>query len=357
MEPPIPVTVVTGFLGAGKTTLIRHLLSEARGLRLALIVNEFGDLGVDGESLRGCGVESCADEDIVELSNGCLCCTVAEDFVPTLEALLAREAPPDHIVVETSGLALPQPLLRAFAWPALRGRVTVDGVVAVVDAPALAEGRFAHDPEAVERQRRLDDGLDHDTPLADLFEDQIAAADLVVVNKIDLLPPAEAEALAVRLGREARLGVSVLPAREGRLPLAVLLGRSMAAESDPAREALHHHHHDDEEEDHHEDHGHDAFESFVVERGPVADPAAFARALAEAIREHGVLRAKGFARVPGRPMRLAVQAVGPRVDHRFDRPLTGDDPEGARLVVIGRRGMDRAAIASALAEAFEATTG
>lgn len=345
----IPVTIVTGFLGAGKTTLIRHLLSQAGGMRLALVINEFGDLGIDGETLRGCGDDACAPGDIVELSNGCLCCTVAEDFVPTIEALLARPEPPRHIVIETSGLALPQPLLRAFAWPAIRGRVTVDGVIAVLDAPAVAEGRFAHDPEALDAQRAADPTLDHATPLAELYEDQVACADLLVLNKSDLLGEGEAEALAARLKAQARPGTAVLTAREGRLPLAVLLGRGMAAEDDAGREAVHHHHDEDEDEDHHDDHGHDAFESFVLERAPIADPRAFAEALSGVMRAHGVLRAKGFARVAGRPMRLAIQAVGPRVAHHFDRPLTAADPEGARLVVIGRRGLDRAAIEAALA--------
>ena len=113
----IPATIVTGFLGAGKTTLIRHLLENAGGRRLALIINEFGDVGVDGEILRACGIESCPEENIVELANGCLCCTVADDFVPAIEALLARAAPPEHIIIETSGLALPKPLVKAFDWP------------------------------------------------------------------------------------------------------------------------------------------------------------------------------------------------------------------------------------------------
>ena len=113
----IPATVVTGFLGAGKTTLIRHLLETANGKRLALIINEFGDIGVDGEVLKACRSETCGEEDIVELANGCICCTVADDFVPTIETLLARDPQPDHIVIETSGLALPKPLVRAFAWP------------------------------------------------------------------------------------------------------------------------------------------------------------------------------------------------------------------------------------------------
>ncbi len=149
IAPRIPVTVITGFLGAGKTSLIRHLLETANGRRLALIINEFGDLGVDGEILKGCGIESCGEDDIVELANGCLCCTVADDFVPAIEALIERPQPPDHIVIETSGLALPKPLVRAFNWPEIRTRVTVDGVIAVIDALAVSEGRFADDPEAV----------------------------------------------------------------------------------------------------------------------------------------------------------------------------------------------------------------
>ena len=141
----IPVTIVTGFLGAGKTTLIRHVLANARGRRLALVINEFGDVGVDGEILKNCGVESCPEDNIVELANGCLCCTVADDFLPAIEGLLSREPRPDHIIIETSGLALPKPLVKAFDWPDIRARLTVDGVIAVVDSAAVADGRFADD--------------------------------------------------------------------------------------------------------------------------------------------------------------------------------------------------------------------
>ncbi|MDP9096779.1 MAG: cobalamin biosynthesis protein CobW, partial [Pseudomonadota bacterium] len=187
----IPATIVTGFLGAGKTTLVRQLLMNAGGRRIAVIVNEFGELGIDGEVLRACGIEGCDDEDIVELSNGCLCCTVAEDFIPTMQALLDRPNPPEHIVIETSGLALPKPLLKAFNWPGISSRVTVDGVIALVDAPAVAAGRFADDPAEVARQRAADPSLDHDNPLAEVFEDQLGAADLVVLNKANLLSESE----------------------------------------------------------------------------------------------------------------------------------------------------------------------
>ncbi len=345
MARKIPATVITGFLGSGKTTLIRHLLANAGGRRIALIINEFGDLGVDGEILKGCGDAACTEDDIMELSNGCICCTVAEDFIPTMQKLLERPEPPEHIIIETSGLALPQPLVNAFNWPEISTRVTVDGVVTVVDGRAAADGQFAHDLAAVEAQRAADDTLDHETPLSELFEDQLAAADMIVVNKTDLLSPAEAETLAARLAGGARPGVQVVQTSMGRLPTEVLLGIEARAESDMAnRHAPHHHHHD--HDDHH--HDHDDFESFAVVRGEIADPAAFAERLAEVIRAHSILRLKGFAAVSGKPMRLTLQAVGPRVDSYFDRPFTHDEPRETRLVVIGHTGLDRAAISAAL---------
>ena len=343
MVKKIPATIITGFLGAGKTTLIRHMLQNAQGRRIALIINEFGDLGVDGDILKGCGDETCREEDVMELSNGCICCTVADDFIPTMEKLLAREDKPDHIVIETSGLALPQPLVRAFNWPGISTQVTVDGVVTVVDGKAVTEGRFAHSVEAVDEQRKLDENLDHETPLSELFEDQVACADMIVVNKADLLDMAQADALVVSLRSSARDGVQVVKTSMGKLPVDVLLGQGIGAEADLAsRHELHHHHHEDEHE-----HDHDAFESFVVNLGEISDAKQFADQTSEIIRTHNVLRLKGFAAVAGKPMRLTLQAVGPRVDTYFDQPF-GAAPRITRLVVIGQAGLDRMAIESAL---------
>lgn len=361
MSAKIPTTVVTGFLGAGKTTLIRHILQNAQGKRIALIINEFGDLGVDGDILRGCGIETCSENDIIELSNGCICCTVADDFIPTMEKLLARDPRPDHIVIETSGLALPQPLVRAFNWPGISTRVTVDGVITVVDGKAVTEGRFAHDVDAVDAQRAKDANLDHETPLSELYEDQIACADMIVVNKTDLLDAAEIDTLLARIKGEARSGVQVVRATMGALPVDVLLGQGIGAETDmEARHELHHHHDDEHEHEHdddhhgedhhhaaHHDHGHDDFESFVVTRPEIADAKAFADQVAGVIRTHDILRLKGFAAVTGKPMRLTIQAVGPRVDTHFDQPF-GSAPRLTRLVVIGEAGLDRSAIEAAL---------
>jgi len=347
MVMKFPATIITGFLGAGKTTLIRHMLQNAQGRRIALIINEFGDLGVDGDILKGCGDETCREEDVMELSNGCICCTVADDFIPTMEKLLAREDKPDHIVIETSGLALPQPLVRAFNWPGISTQVTVDGVVTVVDGKAVTEGRFAHSVAAVDAQRKLDENLDHETPLSELFEDQIACADMIVVNKTDLLEVAEAEALVDTLRESSRDGVQVVTTAMGKLPVDVLLGQGIGAEGDlEARHELHHHHHD-HDEDHGDDHDHDAFESFVVTLGEIADTKAFSDQVSAIIGEHDILRLKGFAAVSGKPMRLILQAVGPRVETYFDQPF-GDIERATRLVVIGQAGLDHAAIETAL---------
>ena len=336
----VPATVITGFLGAGKTSLVRHLLAHAEGRRLAVIVNEFGELGIDRELLLGCGDAACGDGDIVELSNGCLCCTVAEDFVPTLSCLLDREQPPEHILIETSGLALPKPLVQAFAWPEIRTRATVDGVLTVVDGAAVAAGLFAADLDAVARQRAADPALAHDNPLEEVFGDQLACADLVVLNKTDLIDAVPLAALRREIEVQLRPGVKLVGTCEGRLPPWVALGLAAAVEDDLAsRPSVH------ELEDGHD---HDDFESFVVTRGGVEDERAFLARLQAAIGLHDVLRVKGFVDLPGRDRRQVIQAVGDRVQHHFDRPWHSGEKRETRLVVIGRKGLDRGAITAAL---------
>jgi cobalamin biosynthesis protein CobW len=336
----IPATIVTGFLGAGKTSLVRHLLSAASGHRLAVIVNEFGELGIDRELMLGCGDAACSDDDIVELANGCLCCTVADDFLPTLTRLVERAEPPGHIVVETSGLALPKPLVQAFAWPEIRTRMTVDGVVTVIDAAAVAAGRFADDPEAVSRQRGADPAIDHDNPLEEVFSDQLRCADLVILNKTDLLDAAALAGLRAEIEARLRPGVKLVASEQGRVSPTVALGLAAGAEDDlAARPSVH------EEEGGHD---HDDFDSFVVATGPVADPALLRARLTDAIRAQDVLRVKGFADVPGRARRLVIQAVGGRIEQHFDRPWSPGETRATRLVVIGKKGLDRAAVESAL---------
>jgi len=333
----VPVTVLTGFLGAGKTTLLRSLLTQADGRRIAVIVNEFGDAGFDGGLVEECAAKACAPGDIVELTNGCICCTVAEDFLPTMEKLLSRDRPLDAIVIETSGLALPQPLLKAFAWPAVRTRATVDGVVTVVDALALSEGRVTIDEAAVAAQRAADSSVDHDDPIEEVFEDQLACADLVVLSKSDLVAPDALTAIEARLAAVLRPGVRIVLSHGTLAPL-VLIGLNSAAEDDMAARVGHH----GEEEEH----DHDDFDSIVVTPSPANSVDAMRARVSDALNLSGVLRVKGHARISDKAAPMVVQAVGSRVELSFGRP---DVKQSEHLVVIGLKGFDSEAARRALA--------
>jgi cobalamin biosynthesis protein CobW len=321
----LPVTVITGFLGAGKTTLIRHLIQNPQGKRLAVVVNEFGDVGVDGEILKSCAIPDCPAENIMELSNGCICCTVADDFIPTIEALMALEPRPDHILIETSGLALPKPLLKAFDWPDIRSKITVDGVIALADAEAVADGRFAPNVAAVDAQREADDSLDHETPLSEVFEDQISCADIILLTKTDLAGPDGIAKTRAVIEAESPRPIPMVEIAEGVVDPRVILGLEAAAEDDMDARPSHH--------DGHDDHEHDDFESIVVDIPEIADPADLVAKIETMAKDQNILRVKGYAAVQGKPMRLLVQAVGARVRQQYDQPWGASERRG-RLVVI-----------------------
>ncbi|MXQ09052.1 cobalamin biosynthesis protein CobW [Alphaproteobacteria bacterium GH1-50] len=333
----LPVTVITGFLGSGKTTLITQLMQNPGGRRLAVIVNEFGDVGVDGDILKGCAIPECPAENIMELANGCICCTVADDFIPTIEALMALDPRPDHILIETSGLALPKPLLKAFDWPDIRSKITVDGVIALADAEAVAAGRFAPDVEAVDRQRLADDSLDHETPLSEVFEDQISCADIILLTKPDLAGPDGLERARAVIAAEAPRPIPVVEVAEGVVDPRVILGLEAAAEDDLEARPSHH--------DGADDHEHEDFDSVVIDIPEIADPAQLVARIEELARRKNILRVKGYAAVTGKPMRLLVQAVGARVRHQFDRFWAEGEARQGRLVVIAEHDdIDAAAI-------------
>ena len=323
----IPVTVVTGFLGSGKTTLIRHLIETTEGRRLAVIVNEFGDVGVDGEILKSCAIPDCPAENIVELANGCICCTVADDFIPTIEALMQLDPLPDHILIETSGLALPKPLLKAFDWPAIRSCVTVDGVIALADAEAVAAGRFAPDVAAVDAQRLADDSLDHETPLSEVFEDQIACADVILLTKPDL---AGAEGIAKAreiIAAEAPRPLPMIEVAEGAVDARVILGIGAAAEDDLEARPSHH--------DGPHDHDHEDFDTIVIDMPEIESPGELVRRITRLAQSQNILRVKGYVAVTDKPMRLLVQAVGARIRHQYDRLWEPGEDRTGHLVVIG----------------------
>ena len=346
----IPVTIVTGFLGSGKTTLLRHILGNAEGKRIAVIVNEFGELGIDGEILRGCGI-GCDEEGneregaLYELANGCVCCTVQEEFQPVMLQLAARRGDIDAVIIETSGLALPKPLVQAFQWPEIANVFTVDAVVTVVDGPAAASGQFAEDTDAVDAQRRADPNLDHESPLHELFEDQLSAADLVVLNKSDLMDDATRMQVEALVRAEIPAEVKIVAASQGKLPLALLLGQGRAAETTIDQRTSHH--------DHEEDHDHDEFDSLVIEL-PALDRDRLIAVLEELVAVHTIYRIKGFVAIPGKPMRLLVQGVGQRFDHHFDRAWREGEAKRTQLVFIGED-LDEAVLREALQGALAAT--
>ncbi|MEM9552380.1 MAG: cobalamin biosynthesis protein CobW [Pseudomonadota bacterium] len=343
----LPVTVITGFLGSGKTTLIRHLLQNPQGKRLAVVVNEFGDVGVDGEILKSCAIPDCPAENIMELANGCICCTVADDFIPTIETLMALDPRPDHILIETSGLALPKPLLKAFDWPDIRSRITVDGVIALADAEAVAAGRFAPNVAAVDAQRLADDSLDHETPLSEVFEDQISCADIILLTKPDLAGTDGVARAKEVIAAEAPRALPVVEVAEGAVDPRVILGLGAAAEDDMDARPSHH--------DGPHDHDHEDFDSVVIDIPEVADPSVLVDRIEELANGQNVLRVKGYAAVHGKPMRLLVQAVGARVRHQYDRPWRPDEARKGRLVVIAEHDdIKPAAIRSVLTGLVEA---
>lgn len=339
----IPVTIVTGFLGAGKTTLIRHLLQNNQGRRIAVLVNEFGEVGIDGELLRDCQVCDQPETDtqtIVELTNGCLCCTVQEEFLPTMQELLKRRDRIDCIVIETSGLALPKPLVQSFRWPEIRAGATVDGVVTVVDCEALAAGQFVGNLADLEAQRQADESLEHETPLEELFEDQLACADLVLLTKADQVDEATQQKIQQTLYQTLNPGVKLVPCFQGAIHPDLLLGFNAAVEDHLEQRPSHH--------DHEEDHDHDEQVNSVcitLEQSFVPDD--LITILKTLVQTHEIYRIKGFVAVPDKSMRLVLQGVGQRFDTFYDRPWQATEPRQTRLVLIGES-LDAQQISKAL---------
>ena len=361
----IPATVVTGFLGSGKTTLLSNVLQQVSigkdAKRIAVIVNEFGELDIDADLLRSCPLD-CDDEaettesqnqqGIYELANGCICCTVEEEFLPVMQELVKRRDDIDHILIETSGLALPKPLVQAFNWPDIKQHCTVDAVITVIDGAAVAAGRFADDEDKVQQQRLADDSLNHDPDLAELLDDQLSAADLVLVSKSDLLSTAQRAVVEQRVKQKVPAAVKVVyigqnDQGQSNAPLDLVMGLQAASEEQIEAVHTHHDHHHDHGHDH--DHAHDHFDSFVVKLGEV-DGDKLQQLLSTLLTNQAIYRCKGFAALPNKPMRQVLQAVGERLDVHFDRLWQAEEARATSLVMIGKH-LDQVAITAQLKQA------
>lgn len=331
MNNKIPITIVTGFLGVGKTTLVHNMLKNANGKRIAVLVNEFGEVDVDGQLIASsdCGDDGC---NLVQLPNGCICCTVQEEFLPSMLQLLERKEEIDHIVIETSGLSMPKPLVKAVNWPDLKPHITIDAVITVVDAVGIATGEIC-DRERVQAQRLADDTLDHETPIEELFLDQLTCADLVLVSKRDLVDDQKFEAITEIITAKARPNTKIIPVINGELDNALLLGVEASAEEDvDNRFSIHEEHH---KHGHHHHHN-DDIQSILLEYPETLDIKALVQSLKNLVEAHEIYRIKGFVNIPNKSMRMVLQGVGSRFDYYYERPWGENEMRKTKLVVIGK---------------------
>ncbi|MCD8446803.1 cobalamin biosynthesis protein CobW [Tenacibaculum finnmarkense] len=331
MNKKIPITIVTGFLGVGKTTLVHNMLKNANGKRIAVLVNEFGEVDVDGQLIASseCGDEGC---NLVQLPNGCICCTVQEEFLPSMLQLLERKEEIDHIVIETSGLSMPKPLVKAVNWPDLKPHITIDAVITVVDAVGIATGEIC-DRERVQAQRLADDSLDHETPIEELFLDQLVCADLVLVSKRDLVDDEKFEEIEKLIAAKARPNIKIIPVENGELDNTLLLGIEASAEDDvDNRHSIHEEHHKSGNHHHHND----DIKTVLLEYSETSDIKALVKDLKKLVEDHEIYRIKGFVNIPNKPMRMVLQGVGSRFDYYFERPWGENEERKTSIVVIGK---------------------
>jgi G3E family GTPase len=344
MSDKTPVTVLTGYLGAGKTTLLNRILSEDHGKKYAVIVNEFGEVGIDNDLIVG------ADEEVFEMNNGCVCCTVRGDLIRVLSGLMKRKGGFDAIVVETTGLADPGPVAQTFfVDDDVRAKTELDSVITVVDAMHLPL-RLADSHEAVE---------------------QVAFADQIILNKTDLVTEAQLRDVEARIRRLNPLA-PIHRAQRSNVPLDMILGRGSfdlnritelqpeflnPAHGEPGHvhdehcdhdhDHDHHHHHD---HDHHDHHAHD----HVAEAGIRGISLTFDKPLNgnkvtawlnDVLQTQGpdILRAKGILDVAGESRRLVFQAVHMILEGDFQRDWKDGEPRFSRMVFIGRN-LDEAAL-------------
>ena len=326
MKKKIPVIVVSGFLGSGKTTFLRYLLKESNK-KFGLIINEFGDVGIDGDLIKSCDkCDESEDDCVIELNNGCLCCTVQDDFVPSIKALLEFNPPIESIIIETSGLALPIPLIQALNWPEIRSSIYLDVVVGIVNGESMLNGSPINDLNKITKQYNETDKIDHNATIDELFEEQLEVSDIVLVSRSDILNDDQFDVVKNKIQGSLNSSTPVLKSKNGKIDLNYLFDFNFKKET--YKEFL------TEEHDHnHVELVSDSFKlNYFLEKND------FEKEMSKILDELNILRIKGRIWIPNKSLPLQIQIVGKKINTWFeeapDNCWRPNDNAGLELVII-----------------------
>jgi len=326
MKKKIPVIVVSGFLGSGKTTFLRYLLKESNK-KFGLIINEFGDVGIDGDLIKSCDkCDESEDDCVIELNNGCLCCTVQDDFVPSIKALLEFNPPIESIIIETSGLALPIPLIQALNWPEIRSSIYLEVVVGILNGESMLNGSPINDLNKITKQYNETDKIDHNASIDELLEEQLEVSDIVLVSRSDILRDNQFELIKKNLQGKLNSSTPVLKSHNGQIDLNYLFDIDLKKETYKAYLTEEH------------EHNHVELFSDSIKSNYFLGKNEFEKEMSEIIEELNILRIKGRIWIPNKSLPLQIQIVGKKINTWFEespdecwKPI---DSAGLELVII-----------------------
>ena len=327
MPSRIPVIVVSGFLGSGKTTFLKYLI-ENTNKKFGLLINEFGDIGIDGDLLKNCN--SCNEESydaIIELNNGCLCCTVQDDFVPSIQTLLKTNIDLDAIIIETSGLALPIPLLKALSWPEIRTSIYLDLVVVTVNGESMINGSPINDLFLINTQYKDTKKIDHFSSIEELFKEQLEVSDIVIVSRSDLISEKQFNLIKKDLQRKVKPNIPIIQSFNGETNLGFIFDSSIKKNNH--RESITDEH----------DHSHAMIFSDFIQTDYFLEKDQFEFEMSQILENLNILRIKGRVWVPQKTLPLQVQIVGRKINTWYEKvdlkSVSPPNNGGMELIMIG----------------------
>jgi len=327
MPTRIPVIVVSGFLGSGKTTFLKYLI-EKTNKKFGLLINEFGDIGIDGDLLKNCSnCNEDSSESIIELNNGCLCCTVQDDFIPSIQTLLKTNKDLDAIIIETSGLALPIPLLKALNWPEIRTSIYLDFVISMVNGDSMINGSPINDLYSINSQYKDIKKIDHISSIEELFKEQLEVSDIVLISRSDLISEKQFNLIKRDLQRKVKPNVPILKSFNGETNLSLILDSNIKKIN--YQEILTNEH----------DHSHANIFSDFLKTDYFLEKNQFELEMSQILKVINILRIKGRVWIPKKKLPLQVQIVGRKINTWYEKiDLNSVSPPkngGMELIMIG----------------------